>query len=56
MTSTESRSSYVQENLNEYDVFHGMLHNLFPTHDMIPELMEQGPCVQQPVKGPNEIE
>ena len=46
----------MQENSNEYDVFRGMLHNLFPTHDMTPELMEQGHCVQQPVKGPNEIE
>ena len=46
----------MQENLNKYDVFHGMLHNLFPMHDITPEPMEQGPSVQQPVKGPNENE
>ena len=46
----------MQENLNEYVVFCGMLHHLFPTHDMTPEAMEQGPSVQQLVEGPNENE
>ena len=46
----------MQENLNEYVIFCGMLHNLFPTHDLTPEPMEQGPSVQQPVEGPNENE
>ena len=55
-TSTESGSSHVQENLNEYVVFCGMLHNLFPTHDMTPKPMEQGPSMQQPVEGPIENE
>ena len=43
----------MQENLNEYENFSGMLHNLFPMYDMAPKPMDEGPSMQQLIKGPN---
>ena len=43
----------MQENLNEYENFSGMLYNLFPMYDMIPKPMDEGPSMQQLIKGPN---
>ena len=53
MTPAEGGSSHVQENLNEYENFSGMLHNLFPMYDMAPKPMDEGPSMQQLIKGPN---
>ncbi|KAL0002728.1 hypothetical protein SO802_016509 [Lithocarpus litseifolius] len=36
----------VQETLNQYGDFRGMLHDLYPTHEMAPEPVEQGESVQ----------
>ena len=53
MTPAEGGSSHVQENLNEYENFSGMLYNLFPMYDMTPKPMDEGPSMQQLIKGPN---
>ena len=42
----------VQESLNQYGDFHGMLHDLYPMHDMALDTMDQGPYVQHAAKGP----
>jgi len=52
-TLAKVRSSHVQENLNEYENFGGMLHNLFAMHDMAPEPMDEGPSVQQSAEDPS---
>ena len=44
--ATKCGSTHVQETLNQYGDFHGMLHDLYPTHEMAPEPMEQGESVQ----------
>ena len=45
-TAPECESTHVQDFLNQYDDFHGMLHDLCPTHEMAPKPMEEGPSVQ----------
>ena len=44
----------MQDFVEQYDNFRGMLHDLCPTHEMPPEPKEQGETVQQPTKGPND--
>ena len=53
-TATECGSSHVQDSLEHYGDFRGMLHDLCPTHEMPPEPMDEGETVQQPAQGPNE--
>ncbi|XP_030946005.1 uncharacterized protein LOC115970519 [Quercus lobata] len=53
-TATECGSSHVQESLEQYGDFRGMLHDLCPTHGMPPEPMDEGETVQQPAEGPND--
>ncbi|XP_050258987.1 uncharacterized protein LOC126703983 [Quercus robur] len=53
-TATECGSSHVQESLEQYGDFRGMLHDLCPTHGMPLEPMDEGETVQQPAQGPND--
>ena len=47
-------STHVQDSLNQYSDFHGMLHDLCPMHEMAPKPMEQGQSVKQLAEGPND--
>ena len=51
-TTSEGGSSRVQESLNQYGDFHGMLHDLHPMYDMALDTMDEGPSVQQGPEGP----
>ena len=53
-TATECGSSHVQDSLEQYGDFRGMLHDLCPMHEMPPEPMDKGETMQQPVQGPND--
>ncbi|XP_075660213.1 uncharacterized protein LOC142630034 [Castanea sativa] len=53
-TATVCGSSHVEETLNEYGDFRGMLHDLCPPHEMAPEPMEEGPTVQHADEGMND--
>ena len=53
-TATECGSSHVQESLEQYGDFRGMLHDLCPTHGMPTEPMDEGETVPQPAQGPND--
>ena len=44
----------MQDFLNQYGDFCGMLHDLCPTHEMAPMPVEQGQSGQQPAEGPND--
>ena len=44
----------MQDSLNQYSDFRGMLHDLCPMHEMVLEPMEQSQSVQQLTKGPND--
>ncbi|XP_075633708.1 uncharacterized protein LOC142606210 [Castanea sativa] len=50
-TATECGSSHVQDSLEQYGDFRGMLHDLCPTHEMPPEPMQEGERVQQQAQG-----
>ena len=52
--TTECGSSHVQDSLEQYGDFRGMLHDLCPTHEMPPESMDEGETVQQPALGLND--
>ena len=53
-TATECRSSHVQDSLEQYNDFCGMLHDLCPTHEMPPEPMDEGKIVQRLAQDPND--
>ena len=53
-TAPECGSSHVQDSHKQYGDFHGMLHDLCPTHEMAAEPIRQGETTQQHAEGSND--